>query len=428
MKNVFLICLGMLSSLVNADCLTPLVSSNIHSGFTNQLACQNTSSIWVCAGHGKYAPDGSIRVMTPTNSHGRTEEPTPVRAVQFCLYPDGNNGYNALSSATDGFGHEIDLMYCSTSRAAGLIEISNHNRANATLWILNPNDPLYSISNGDPINLNDFIVPNDLPNDPEGFPRTLIRADDIRDNNILVWAASANYDSSSTWEYRYGMLMNMNIDDCLANQNPIIVIVPNVIGYIESEAQTQLNNVGLEIGNISRTYNPSQPGTVIGQNPASGTEVNEGSGINLTVSLGPEQTTLPIISFEAENYNAFFNVVTETGTPSSGGANVGYISENSFTQYLIDFTPNDNSVLNHTYTLRFTYANWDGAKTVTVWDTYSGNTSTINLPEHSAGYWNWYTTSIPFDINSTALNGGTTEIRFTYHGGTMNVDSIEFTP
>jgi len=70
-------------------------------------------------------------------------------------------------------------------------------------------------------------------------------------------------------------------------------LVPNVVGLTQAAATTALTNAGVVAGSITSVNNAAAAGTVISQAPAAGTSVNPGSGIALTVSLGPALRTVP---------------------------------------------------------------------------------------------------------------------------------------
>lgn len=67
------------------------------------------------------------------------------------------------------------------------------------------------------------------------------------------------------------------------------VTVPDVIGLTLSDAKNQITSKGLKVGSVSEKYSDSvAEGEVMYQSVKSGTSVEEGSSINLTVSKGPE--------------------------------------------------------------------------------------------------------------------------------------------
>jgi serine/threonine-protein kinase len=76
-------------------------------------------------------------------------------------------------------------------------------------------------------------------------------------------------------------------------------IVPTVVGEQVNIARTQLQNAGFKVGVINVTSDrPS--GTVIGQKPLGASKADQGSTVNLTVSQGPGNTTVPSVVGESQ--------------------------------------------------------------------------------------------------------------------------------
>ncbi len=70
------------------------------------------------------------------------------------------------------------------------------------------------------------------------------------------------------------------------------VTVPNVTGAPQAEAEVSLRNRGFSTDTVMK-QSADEQGTVIGQNPAGNTEVDEGALITLTISSGPGEETVP---------------------------------------------------------------------------------------------------------------------------------------
>ena len=68
------------------------------------------------------------------------------------------------------------------------------------------------------------------------------------------------------------------------------VKVPNLLGMTRSQAKAALEKVGLKYGAESKSYSSTQKNRVCVQSVSSGNEVEEGSSIDITLSLGPEVT------------------------------------------------------------------------------------------------------------------------------------------
>lgn len=72
------------------------------------------------------------------------------------------------------------------------------------------------------------------------------------------------------------------------------VAVPDVTGITQDEAAQALESAGLRLGEVGQAADPDVPtGLVVGQEPAAGAEVDEGSAVALTVSSGPGTVAVP---------------------------------------------------------------------------------------------------------------------------------------
>ncbi len=66
--------------------------------------------------------------------------------------------------------------------------------------------------------------------------------------------------------------------------------VPNLIGKTRSEAKAALKAAGLVYGNETKNYSSTQKNRVCVQSVAAGKQVEEGTAVDITLSLGEEQT------------------------------------------------------------------------------------------------------------------------------------------
>jgi len=70
--------------------------------------------------------------------------------------------------------------------------------------------------------------------------------------------------------------------------------VPSVEGLTREEAQQQLAESGLTLGNVGETPSDSAPaGTVVEQDPRAGASVKLKTAVSITLSSGPERVTVP---------------------------------------------------------------------------------------------------------------------------------------
>ena len=68
------------------------------------------------------------------------------------------------------------------------------------------------------------------------------------------------------------------------------VKVPNLLGMTRSQAKSALEKAGLKYGSETKSYSSTQKNRVCVQSVSGGNEVEEGSTVDVTLSLGPEKT------------------------------------------------------------------------------------------------------------------------------------------
>jgi serine/threonine-protein kinase len=74
---------------------------------------------------------------------------------------------------------------------------------------------------------------------------------------------------------------------------PRQVTVPSVIGLAQPDAEKALTDAGLKVGTVDQRSDPADPGTVIAQSIEPDTSVDKGTTVDLIVSSGPQQVTVP---------------------------------------------------------------------------------------------------------------------------------------
>ena len=89
------------------------------------------------------------------------------------------------------------------------------------------------------------------------------------------------------------------------------VVVPRVIGDTQTEAQTKLDDAGLDVDVKTQPDASNEPGRVLGQDPESGTRVKKGSTVTITVSGGAEQVDVPDVV--GKQVNEARSILTEAG-------------------------------------------------------------------------------------------------------------------
>jgi eukaryotic-like serine/threonine-protein kinase len=98
---------------------------------------------------------------------------------------------------------------------------------------------------------------------------------------------------------------------------PAQVPVPNVVSQDQTTATATLEGAGLTVGEVTNqvTQDESQVDTVLGTTPASGTQVDEGSAVDLVIGVGPDTIEVPaVIGLDADR--------AETTLQNAGFANV----------------------------------------------------------------------------------------------------------
>ena len=101
---------------------------------------------------------------------------------------------------------------------------------------------------------------------------------------------------------------------------PKQVPVPNVVGMTEDEAKTAITDAGLKVGVVSPEPDSAPAGQVIDQNPSADQTVDKGSTVDLVVSAGPTNVTVPDVvceslgKAESDLNKAGFQVVTSEET------------------------------------------------------------------------------------------------------------------
>jgi beta-lactam-binding protein with PASTA domain len=93
------------------------------------------------------------------------------------------------------------------------------------------------------------------------------------------------------------LLVNAGNDQPAAEPTATQVPVPNVTGQDRATATQNLEAAGLTVGTVTNqvTADASQIDTVLGTDPSSGTQVDPGSAVNLTVGVGPDTIEVPAV-------------------------------------------------------------------------------------------------------------------------------------
>lgn len=79
----------------------------------------------------------------------------------------------------------------------------------------------------------------------------------------------------------------------VVSEGPARVSVPAVVGSAGDDARAAITGAGLRVGEISREYSVQAVDTVLGQSPAAGTSVDEGTTVALTLAADTPQGAPP---------------------------------------------------------------------------------------------------------------------------------------
>ena len=111
-------------------------------------------------------------------------------------------------------------------------------------------------------------------------------------------------------------------EDAIYNLTAAQVAVPNVVGLTQAAASSSIAGAGLTVGTVTMASSNTVPsGAVISESPAAATLVNPGSSVNLVVSSGPAQVSVP---------NVVGNTQAAAGTAITGaGLVVGTVTMQS---------------------------------------------------------------------------------------------------
>jgi eukaryotic-like serine/threonine-protein kinase len=87
----------------------------------------------------------------------------------------------------------------------------------------------------------------------------------------------------------------------VVSSGPPQVAVPDVTGKNVDDARSALQDAGLKVDVTEQPSADQDPGTVLSQSPAAGTETDKGSTVQLTVAKKPDQVDVPDVTGETDN-------------------------------------------------------------------------------------------------------------------------------
>jgi serine/threonine-protein kinase len=122
-----------------------------------------------------------------------------------------------------------------------------------------------------------------------GLKPNVVPVNSLEDvNTVLATAPKAGT------EVLEGTAVRVNV-----SSGPKPVTVPNVIGSPFESAESALQGVGFAVAR-EEVEDTEPAGTVVGQNPAAGTQQGKGSVVTLQVSSGPQTSQIPDVTSQTE--------------------------------------------------------------------------------------------------------------------------------
>jgi len=124
------------------------------------------------------------------------------------------------------------------------------------------------------------VLENDYGLDLTGWTLTMARG--ISDDGLTI----VGYGNNGAW---------------VAKIKPL-VIMPDVVGMLLSDAESAITSIGLIVGDLTREYSDTVPeGRVISHEPQGGREFEIGGEVNMIMSLGPRISVIVYVDDDAPN-------------------------------------------------------------------------------------------------------------------------------
>ena len=77
--------------------------------------------------------------------------------------------------------------------------------------------------------------------------------------------------------------------------------IPDVVGQQQDQAEATLTDAGFQVSTQEQEDADAEPGTVLAQDPAAGTQAAQGARVTLTVATAPAQVEVPSVIDEEED-------------------------------------------------------------------------------------------------------------------------------
>lgn len=117
----------------------------------------------------------------------------------------------------------------------------------------------------------------------------------LKDSGLTVGTITSEYDSSKKagTVIRQGYSSGASVKegtsvDLVISKGEEKAIMPDIIGSTQSSAKDALEAAGLRLGNVTSEFSDQEAGTVIRAAYGEGTELSEGTAVDIVISKGPQ--------------------------------------------------------------------------------------------------------------------------------------------
>jgi hypothetical protein len=102
------------------------------------------------------------------------------------------------------------------------------------------------------------------------------------------------------------------------------LVVPNVVGMTQTDAETAIIAVGLTVGAITYEHSDEPAGNVISQQPPAGTPTVAGAAADLVVSAGAKAAAAPVVKTESATAVGSYTATLNGKITDDGGGGCQY--------------------------------------------------------------------------------------------------------
>lgn len=107
------------------------------------------------------------------------------------------------------------------------------------------------------------------------------------------------------------------------------VTMPNLVGATQKEAEQQITNLGLKVGQVTTEYSDQPKGTVVRQSIAANSKTTKGSSVDLVISKGQESKKVNVPSVIGQSVDAAKATLEAQGLNVSATAPSGTVTGQS---------------------------------------------------------------------------------------------------